>query len=58
MSKLGTDASIIHFIRVLKRIGLLSNNTYQLIGQHLIFHGQEEKSTWRQMSWESFLKDG
>ena len=52
------DAKVIVFLRVLKRLNLISKKTYATIGAYLIDHGKSKKDAWRKANWKDFLKIG
>jgi len=53
-----TDANIIGFLRILRRLGLLSSKTYLSIGSDLMVNGHSKKDKWRQANWKEYLKSG
>ena len=58
MNPLDADANIIYLLRVLKKLGLLSRETYSRIGTDLMFNGKGKKDAWRKANWKDFLKSG
>lgn len=58
MSRIEGEASIVQLLRLLKRLGLLSNKTYIKLGNHLMTNGEAKKDAWRQANWKAFLKNG
>lgn len=52
------DVNIIHFLRFLRKLGLLSKKTYLVIGEDLIIKGSGKKSAWRKANWKEYLKSG
>lgn len=55
---LDIDANMLQFIRILKKLGLVSRKTYARIGQDLLFNGKGKKDAWRKANWKEFLKSG
>ena len=58
MNELNADANVVYFLRTLKKLGLLSRETYLKIGSYLMTHGKSKKDTWRKANWKEFLKSG
>lgn len=58
MNQLDADANVIYFLRVLKKLRLLSQKTYIRLGQYLIVNGKSKKDAWRKANWKEFLKSG
>jgi hypothetical protein len=58
MNRPDADANVIYFLRALKKLGLLSHNTYIYLGEYLIVNGKNKKDAWRKANWKEFLKSG
>lgn len=58
MNQLDADANVLEFVRVLRKLNLISQKNYSRIGTYLINHGKGKKDAWRKANWKEFLKSG